>query len=267
MAKPYLSVIIPAYNEAKRIPETLIDIDKKLGKETYSYEIIIVNDGSTDDTALVVGKFLSVVKNTKFIDNKENHGKGAVVRQGMLAASGNIRLFTDADNSTPIEQFNAMIPYLKDYDVVIGSRAARGAVLDPPQPLYRQIPGKIGNAIIQILLLPGLWDTQCGFKAFKEEVVDKVFSEGKIDRWGFDIEVLALAKHFNYRIKEMPVHWINNPFSHVKASAYLQVLFETLKIRWWLWTGAYSFTHKGVSTSGPDSRSEGGKDAGTGAHV
>src|SRR3989344_8157374 len=158
MSKPYLSVIIPAFNEAKRISKTLVDIDKKLSEVTYDYEIIVVSDGSTDNTAEVVQSFLGAIKNLKLIDNKENHGKGAVVRQGMLGANGTIRLFTDADNSTPIEQFNAMIPYLKDYDVVIGSRAVRGAVLDPPQPLYRQIPGKIGNHIIQLLLLPGLWD-------------------------------------------------------------------------------------------------------------
>lgn len=235
MAKPYLSVIIPAYNEARRIPKTLVDIDGRLSSETYGYEIIVVNDGSTDNTAEVIKNFLPSIKNLKFIDNQENKGKGAVVRQGMLEANGNVRLFTDADNSTTIEQFNGMIPYLKDFGVVIGSRSVSGAKLDPPQPLYRQIPGKIGNFIIQLLVLPGIWDTQCGFKAFTEEAALKIFPIAKIDRWGFDIEALALAKYFGFSIKELPVHWINDIFSHVKASAYLQVLVETLKIRWWLW--------------------------------
>lgn len=234
MSKPYLSVIIPAYNEARRISKTLLDIDKKLSAQTYEYEVIVVNDGSTDNTAEVVKSFLGTVKNLKVIDNQLNSGKGAVVKQGMLEAKGAIRLFTDADNSTSIDQFEKMIPYFKEYDVVIGSRAVKGAVLDPAEPWYRQIPGKMGNIFIQLLLLPGIWDTQCGFKAFKEEAAEKIYPLMKITRWGFDAEALALAKHFGLRVKEMPVHWQNDVFSHVKLSAYLQVLIETIKIRWWL---------------------------------
>lgn len=179
MSKPYLSVIIPAYNEAKRISKTLVDIDQKLSKETFDYEIIVVCDGSTDNTAEVVRGFLGAIKNLRLIDNKGNHGKGAVVRQGMLESRGVIRLFADADNSTSIDQFNRMIPYFSSgggtgssinerYDVVIGSRTIKGAVLDPAEPWYRQLPGKMGNILIQLLLLPGIWDTQCGFKGFTE---------------------------------------------------------------------------------------------------
>ena len=170
----------------------------------------------------------------KLIDNQHNGGKGAVVKQGMLEASGTIRLFTDADNSTSIDQFEKMIPYFKEYDVIIGSRAVKGAILDPAEPWYRQIPGKMGNIFIQFLLLPGIWDTQCGFKAFKEEVAEKIFPLMKIARWGFDAESLALAKHFGFRVKEIPVRWTNDVFSQVKPSTYLQVLIETIKIRWWL---------------------------------
>lgn len=240
MAKPFLSVIIPAYNEEKRLPLTLIDIDKHLSRADYSYEIIVVNDGSKDKTAEIVRRMAGTIKNLKLIDNKENQGKGGVVRQGMLAAQGKIRLFTDADNSVSIDHFDKMIPLFKEgYEVIIGSRAIKGSKLDPPQPIHRRIPGKVGNLIIQILLLPGIWDTQCGFKAFTEEAADKIFSASKITRWGFDVEAMALAKKFGFKIKEIPVRWANNPFSHLRASAYLQVLMETIKIRLWLWMGKY----------------------------
>ncbi len=240
MAKPYLSIIVPAYNEAERIPKTLLDMDKRLEHAPYSYEIVVVNDGSGDNTAEVVRNMTKVVRNLKLIDNAENQGKGGVVRQGMLAAAGAVRLFTDADNSTSIDQFDQMIPLFKEgYEVVIGSRAVKGAKLDPPEPIYKQIPGKMGNLVIQALLLPGLWDSQCGFKAFTEEAAKKVFGLSRIAGWGFDVEILSLAKKMGYRMKEVPVHWVNDTRSHVGISAYLKVLLETLTIRWWLWTGKY----------------------------
>jgi len=129
MAQPYLSIIIPAYNEAERIPKTLLDIDKRLEHAEYSYEILVVNDGSSDNTAEIVRSMAKVVRNLKLIDIKDNAGKGGTVRQGMLLAGGKVRLFTDADNSTSIDQFNAMMPFFKEgYDVVIGSRAIAGAM-------------------------------------------------------------------------------------------------------------------------------------------
>ncbi|MDP3947313.1 MAG: glycosyltransferase family 2 protein [bacterium] len=240
MAKPFLSVVIPAYNEAKRIPLTLIDVDKHLRAQDFSYEIIVVNDGSRDATAEIVSRFIPLVRNLKLIDNKVNRGKGAVVRQGMQAAKGAIRLFTDADNSTSIDQFNKMLPHFKEgYDVVIGSRDVPGARLEPPQRWYKRLFGNLGNLFIQTLLLRGIWDTQCGFKAFREEAVEEIFPMLKIDRWGFDIEILSLAKALGYRVKEIPVVWVNDPFSHLKLTGYLQVLWETVKIRWWLSRGKY----------------------------
>ncbi len=242
MAQPYLSIIIPAYNEADRIPLTLIDMDKRLSAAPYSYEILVVNDGSKDNTAEVVRSLEKMVKNLKLVDNQENKGKGGVVRQGMLLAKGKIRLFTDADNSTSIDQFNNMLPYFQEgYDVVICSRPMKGSKLDPAEPIYKQIPGKLGNLFIQALLLPGIWDTQCGFKAFTEEAAERIFQISRIPGWGFDVEILALAKRMGYRIKEIPVHWVNDLRSHVTAMAYLKVLLETVKIRWWLWTNKYRF--------------------------
>jgi dolichyl-phosphate beta-glucosyltransferase len=240
MARLHLSVIIPAYNEAERLPLTLADVDAYLQKENFSYEVIVVDDGSRDATAEIARKMSSSIRNLRVISNEKNLGKGAAVRQGMLAAKGKIRLFMDADNSTSISQFQAMRPYFrKGYSVVVGSRAIKGSKLDPPEPWYKQILGKAGNLIIQALLLRGIWDTQCGFKALTDKAAEAVFRAAKINGWGFDAEALALADKIGFRIKEIPVRWENSPFSHVRFSAYLKVLWETVKIRWWLWFGGY----------------------------
>lgn len=255
MSKPFLSVIIPAYNESKRLPLTLIDIDRRLSERDYEYEIIVVSDGSRDETADITERLSHVIKNLRVIANKENHGKGWVVRQGMLAAKGNWRLFTDADNSTSIEQFDKMVPYFssgggsayggkESFDVVIGSRGIKGAELHPPQQWYKQILGKMGNLFIQVLVLWGIQDTQCGFKCFSEEVTERVFPLMKIDRWGFDVEALVLAKEMGFRIKEIPVRWVNDFRSKVSMSAYISTLFEVVKIRWWLWRKQYALEEK-----------------------
>lgn len=245
MPKPYLSIVIPAYKEAERIPKTLLDIDQKLASKEWSYEILVVNDGSPDNTAEVVTKMTSTIRNLKLVNNAHNQRKGGVVRQGMLMAEGEYRLFMDADNATSVEHFEKMIPAFNDgYQVVICSRAHRESHMDPPQPLYRQIPGKIGNLIIQLLVLPGIWDTQCGFKAFTAEAAEKIFSQVKTVGWGFDVEVLALAQKMGYRIREIPVHWVNDANSTLGASAYITTLIETLKIRWWLWTNQYDLSKK-----------------------
>jgi len=237
---PTVSFIIPAYNEAERIPQTLVDMDKRLSGVDYSYEILFVNDGSKDNTASVVRNMAKMVKNLKLVDLKENVGKGGAVKQGMLLAAGRVRLFTDADNSTSIDQFAKMIPLFKEgYGVVIGSRAMKGAQLDPPEPFYRQVIGKALNFLVQLFLLPGIWDTQCGFKAYTDEAAEKIFIISKTVGWGFDVETLVLAKRLGFRIKEIPVHWVNDTRSHVKFSGGLQFLAETATIRWRLWRDGY----------------------------
>lgn len=237
---PYLSIVIPAYNEAERISATLLDIDSVMRTAQISYEIIVVTDGAKDDTAQVVRSLMPRVKNLRVIENKENHGKGYVTRQGLLEATGEWRLFMDADNSTTMREFEKFKPFLKEgNDVIIASRAKKGAELDPPQPWYRQIVGKVGNIIIQILAVPGIWDTQCGFKCFSARATKSVFLKMKISRWGFDVEALALARRFGFRIKEVPVRWVNDLRSTVGANALISTLWEVVKIRWWLITGAY----------------------------
>ena len=234
MKNVYLSIIIPAYNEAKRLPLTLIDIDKKVREmDLESYEILVVDDGSKDETVEVTKRFLPIISNLKILESEKNHGKGAVVRKGILEAHGAIRIFMDADNSTTIDQFLTMRPYFEEgAQVVIGSRDVKGAKLDPPQPFYKRILGNMGNLFIQALVLPGIWDTQCGFKAFTAKAAEEIFSQTKVDRWAFDIEALVLAKKMGYEIKEIPVHWVNDLRSRVKLSAYMQVLLETVSI-WW----------------------------------
>lgn len=238
--KPFLSVIIPAYNEAERIPLTLIDIDKHLSESKYPYEIIVVDDGSRDDTAGVVERFIKMIPNLRLAGYGENRGKGGAVRFGMLEADGRYRLLMDADNSTSVNHFDKMIPYFEeDYDVVICSRAHKESKLTPPQGFLRQVLGKVGNLIIQMLVLPGIWDTQCGFKAFSEKAAVEVFPLQRITGWGFDIEILGLAKRLGYKIKQIPVVWVNDTASHVGASAYIKTLIETLRIRIWLWRDVY----------------------------
>ncbi len=240
-SKPYLSVIIPAYNEAGRLPLTLVDIDRHLSTRNYTYEIIVVDDGSSDGTEEATKKFIKLIPNLKVVGYKGNQGKGNAVKVGMLEARGRYRLFTDSDNSTSIDHFDKMIPFIKEgYDIVIGSRDVKGAQEHPPQSALKRLLGNMGNLFIQVWLLPGIWDTQCGFKVFSEKAALQIFGLQKIKRWGFDVESLALGKRMGYKIKEIPVYWVNDADSRVKPLAYFQVLFETMKVRWWLWRKAYN---------------------------
>lgn len=229
-----MSVIIPAYNEEKRIPKTLRSIDEYLRKQTYEYEIIVVSDGSRDGTSHVVHEFTQKIKNLRLIDNKENRGKGFAVRQGMMEAKGQWRVFTDADNSTSIDQIEKMLPFAKEgYDIVIGSRDVRGAILRPPQPWIRQLLGE-GFKFLRKLIV-GMWDlqdTQCGFKGFSGRAARDVFPRLRIDRWAFDVEILAVARSLGYKIKEIPITWVNDPHSKVKIGGMAKMLFEIMQIRW-----------------------------------
>ena len=243
MKNIYLSVIIPAYNESKRITNTLLDIDLYLSKQNYDYEIVVVDDGSKDNTVKVVNKLTQLVKNLRIIDNKENHGKGWVVKQGMLESFGQIRLFMDADNATTINHFEKMIPLFEQgYSVVVGSRDnkdAAGAKQAVPQSFFKRLLGNSGNLLIQILAVPGIWDTQCGFKAFTNNVAEDIFKRSLINRWGFDIEALALAKKLKHKIGIIPVNWINDPNSRVTLKGYLNTFRELFKIKWNLIIGKY----------------------------
>ncbi len=230
--KPFLSVIIPTYNEEKRLPLTLVDVDRQLKAADYSYEIIIVDNGSSDSTPKIMETFVKIVPSMRLIEGVREKGKGYAVKLGMLSARGNYRLFMDADNATSIDQFGAMIPFFKaGYDVVIGSRYLKGSVIDPPQPLWKRLLGRIGNVIIRIFLLRGVKDTQCGFKCFSEEAAEKIFRSVSLAGWGFDFESLVIAKGLGFKIKEMPVRWSDGGESKVGFSAYFSTLRDAIVVK------------------------------------
>jgi dolichyl-phosphate beta-glucosyltransferase len=234
MSQIYLSVVIPAYNEEKRIPKTLREIGNYLSKQNFDYEIIVVSGGSTDRTCQVVEELKSEIKNLKLICEKECRGKGFAVKRGILSAQGEFRLFTDADNSTSIQEIEKFWPEFEGgADIVIGSRDVKGAILDPPQPLFRRFVGEVFKILRKIIV--GLWeieDTQCGFKCFKEEVAEKIFPKMQIERFAFDPEILLIAKKQGFKIKEIPIYWKNDLESKVKLKSMIEMLIDLLKIRW-----------------------------------
>lgn len=242
--KPYLSVIIPSYKEGKRIAENLETCIKYFADKTYDYEFVIVVDGSPDNTAEIARSYADKLKNLRVIDNPENHGKGYVVRQGLLEAKGEYRLFFDADGSTSITHLDKFLPEFQNgYDVVMGSRDIAGSFVQVHQAKYKEVLGDMGNWAIRILL--GLWiypDTQCGFKMLSAKAAEAVASRMVVDRFGFDFEIIVLAKKLGFKIKQMPVRWLNEEGSTVSLTGpngYFQVLWDLWKTRVRLFTGAY----------------------------
>ncbi len=238
----YLSIIIPAYNEEGRLPKTLEDIDKYLSKQTYDYEILVVNDGSKDETVKVAKSLASKIKNLKITGYKKNQGKGYAVRFGMLEAKGDYRLFTDADNSTSIDQIEKIWPWFeKEFDIVIGSRDIKGAILDPPQPWLRKIILGEGFKLYRKIIID-LWkieDTQCGFKCFAKKAAEEIFPKARISRFAFDPEILVIAKNLGYKIREIPVYWKNDPESKVKFKSILKMARDLIIIKLNLIKGFY----------------------------
>ena len=241
---PYLSVVIPAFNEEQRITQTLGDIYSYLQKQDYEWEVLVVIDGAQDDTLAKTQEFANGRQHIRWIDRKQNCGKGYTVREGMLAATGRVRLFTDADNSIGLSNFDKMAPLFRDgYDVVICSRHTRdvnGPLHEGPQSRVKRMLRGAGNLFIQTVAVPGIWDTQCGFKAFSASAAEQIFSVCKIDGWGFDVEALALARHLDCRIGIVPALWSNRPGTHLRPAHYFDVLNETIKVRWSLMSGVYA---------------------------
>ena len=229
----HLSVIIPAYNEEKRLPQTLREIDEYLRKQNFESEIIVVSDGSKDRTVEVTKNLMSKIKNLRVIEFKENRGKGFGVKEGMLSALGNFRLFTDADNSTPINQIEKIWPEFEaGYDIVIGSRDIKGAILDPPQPLFRRFTGEVFKYLRKMIVdLWGIEDSQCGFKCLTKKAAEDIFPKCKINRFAFDPEILLIGKKMGYKIKEIPIYWKNDLQSKVKLKSMIKMLIDLFKIR------------------------------------
>jgi dolichyl-phosphate beta-glucosyltransferase len=222
-----LSVVIPAYNEEERLKKHLPAIQAYLAGR--SYEIIVVNDGSKDGTARVA-QALGV----RLIDLNPNRGKGGAVKAGMLAAEGRYVLFTDADQSTPISEMEKLLEKLDaGYDIAIGSRAVPGSEVEQPQVWYRALAGKLFGVGARTLCIRGVHDSQCGFKAMKREVAQKVFRQVTSNSAIFDIEMLVVATREGYRVAELPVHWVHDPDTRIPYNLRraLRIWGELFRIR------------------------------------
>jgi len=236
----YLSLIIPAYKEATRIGASLEKIFAYFATAPYQVEILIVDDGSPDNSVEVIREAL--VKRTpdpkvdaRLIELGINQGKGGAVRAGMLQAKGDIRIFTDADLSTPIHEVEKVIQAIEKegFDVVVGSRALQGRKLvKVHQPVYREMMGRFFNMLVQVFVIRGIKDTQCGFKGFRGEIAEKLFSMQKVMGFSFDVEILYLAKKQGYKVKEVAVEWSNDERTTVGAlSDSARMFLELLRIR------------------------------------
>lgn len=238
-----LSIIIPSYNEENRIKNTLLAINDYLEDKKINAEIIIVNDGSKDRTCLVVESYKQKNQHIKLINLNKNQGKGFAVKTGVDASDGKYILFTDADNSTPIEEFEKLSMQMKTKNakLAIGSRYLHDSNVKIKQPYYRILIGRIGNFLIRLFLIDDIKDTQCGFKLFEHKVAKEIFSFQKVKRFGFDMEALVIAENLGYKIIEVPVSWFNSAesrFRPIKDS--FRTLRDLVYIKLNLWSGRYN---------------------------
>jgi len=228
-----LSIVVPCYNEEQRLPRTIEQIERYLGGKGLSYELILVDDGSSDGTRKIMDAAAERNRSVRLEALPHNRGKGRALAEGVAAARGAEILVTDADLSTPIEELDKLRAELrKGVGVAIASRALRGSRVEVSQPIYRVLMGKAFNLLVQAVLLPGIWDTQCGFKLFRADVAHEVFAELTTDGFGYDPEVLYRAKKRGLKIAEVPVVWRNSAptkVSPIKSS--LDMFRHVLRIR------------------------------------
>lgn len=230
----HFSIIIPAYNEEERLKESLDKIHSYLNAKFFKYEVIVVNDGSTDNTKQsALSSSLYQTGKLKLLTNIQNKGKGFSVKKGILESKGNFVLFSDADLSTPIEEVEKLFKYVNSgYDIAIGSRSIKGADIRVHQPVYRELMGRFFNLIVKTVALKGIVDTQCGFKLFKSEVAKEIASRMQINGFSFDVEMLYLGKKIGYSVKEVPIVWINSPASRVEVfKDSLKMFSDVLSIK------------------------------------
>ena len=240
-AKEFLSLIVPAYNEENRLQTELPHVFEYLRENFSRWEVLYVDDGSTDRTYQELIQVSQNHPEMHVLQLNQNSGKGKAIRTGLQAARGDVILFSDADFSTPIEEAAKLLSFLKNgYDIIISSRGVPGSRVEIHQPLLREITGKIGNAIVQTLLLLPFHDTQCGFKMFRGEAVRRILPFLKIDGFAFDMEILAVAVAQGLKVAEVPVVWRNVLESKVRVHHTLQVFLDVLKIRYDQAMGIYT---------------------------
>jgi glycosyltransferase involved in cell wall biosynthesis len=238
---PTYSIVIPAYNEAARIGATLEKVVAYIARMGWAAEVIVVNDGSRDATPQIVREWAQKNPNIRLLENPGNRGKGYSVRHGMMAAAGDVLLFTDADLSSPIHEAEKLIAALRQgADIAIGSRWVQADLQTERQPLYRQFFGRIYNLLLPIILGLHFKDTQCGLKAFTRRSARAIFPRLRIDRWGFDPEILFLAVKAGMTVAEVPVMWGHDSRSKINPITDGSRMFaEMLRIRWYGLTGKY----------------------------
>lgn len=227
------SIVIPAFNEEERLGATLAEIGEYLHASGKDAEIVVVDDGSTDGTVALATSWSDRLP-VRVIELPENRGKGHAVRVGMLAAVGAKRVFADADGSTPIDELDKLSAALDGIGgdgVALASVALPDSEILSPQSRLRSFAGRLGNWLIQAMVLPGIKDSQRGFKLFSAAATEAAFADARVDGWAFDVEVLALARHGGYRLVEVPVRWEHRLASRVRASSYVTSLIEVWKIR------------------------------------
>jgi glycosyltransferase involved in cell wall biosynthesis len=240
--EPTYSIVIPAYNESARLGATLDKVLAYVHGQGWDAEVIVVNDGSRDNTADIVRAYSAKDPALRLVENPGNRGKGYSVRNGMLNARGRVVLFSDADLSSPIEEAPKLFEALEQgADIAIGSRWLRAETQTQRQPLHRQLFGRIYNLVLRITLGLQFADTQCGFKAFKQAAVQAIFPLQKIERWGFDPEILFLARKLKFKVKEVPVAWGHSGGTRINPLVDgSRMVMEMLRIRWYDLTGKYS---------------------------
>lgn len=227
----FLSIIIPAHNEEKRLPQTLPKVINFLQQQPYEAEVLVVENGSSDCTAQITREFSENYPIIRLLQ-EPNAGKGLAVRRGMLEAKGQFRFVCDADLSMPIEDVKKFLPpAIEYYDLAIASREAPGAVRFG-EPLLRHWIGRIFNLLVRLFAVPGFMDTQCGFKCFRGSVAEELFHIQKLDGWTFDVEILFLALRRGYRVIEIPIHWYYSPASRIRVvQDSIHMLMDLFRIR------------------------------------
>ena len=250
-SRPALSIIIPSYNEELRLPASLGLIADYINKSGRDTEVLVVDDGSTDQTSAVAETFRARIRQLRIVPNGENRGKGYSVRHGMTEARGDIVLFTDADLSAPIEEADKLIAAIETetYDVAIGSRALDRNLITVHESGFREFAGIIFNKIVRAVLWLPFVDTQCGFKAFRRERCKVIFEQQRIERFGFDPELLYLARHHGLKSVEIPVRWAHSPATKVNMLRdSVQMFLDVFIIRWNSLMGRYPRSQASVAS-------------------